>query len=226
MGSRFRSYTRRFGTRNRSLLGYHSGCNDSIVHPAFVGFFGIVADFQFDKIVLKTNGAQETFNLDNMVWSGAPCGGTCDSSAHPNINTGAGFQYFEPACVTPFIPGAGCVEQTGCRLCTTKSSSIYPKCPVCVFDLFGLNPATGEPYPAVIECEMSCNFLAHPNIHTGAGFLVSNNHCDWASSRPVGCVENTGCQLCTTKFTAGSIYPACPACIFTEYNLDSYGNPR
>ena len=55
----------------------------------------------------------------------------------PNFVEGTGFKVDVPAC---YGGGYGCVNTTGCRLCSTQPPHLYMECPKCVFDYYGLLP--------------------------------------------------------------------------------------
>merc|ERR1719293_142905 len=125
---------------------------------------------------------------------------SCDAvMGQPNPFSGEGYYLLDDSCLSR--SSVGCIGQTGCRLCHTRPASrqgdsVYPWCPQCVCDKWGVSeagacatspaPVPEAPAPAPegdpMRCgatdaerqvEASCDaVMGQPNPFSGEGYYL------------------------------------------------------
>jgi len=109
---------------------------------------------------------------------------SCDAvMGQPNPFSGEGYYLLDDSCLSE--SSVGCIGQTGCRLCHTRPASrqgesVYPLCPQCVCDKWGVSeagacapasctPAGSDPFATGQEVACCAGTTADLGDHDGTG---------------------------------------------------------
>ena len=126
---------------------------------------------------------------------------SCDAvMGQPNPFSGEGYYLLDDSCLSR--SSVGCIGQTGCRLCHTRPASrqgdsVYPWCPQCVCDKWGVSeagacapvsctPAGSDPYASGQEVACCAGTVADLGDHDSTGrwfYLCSNASANEQQSR-------------------------------------------
>ena len=126
---------------------------------------------------------------------------SCDAvMGQPNPFSGEGYYLLDDSCLSR--SSVGCIGQTGCRLCHTRPASrqgdsVYPWCPQCVCDKWGVSeagacapvsctPAGSDPYASGQEVACCAGTVADLGDHDSTGrwfYLCSNASASEQQSR-------------------------------------------